>query len=216
MATASPALIPVKDRRRAPHIRSGRTQSWEVTSTDGLWWFLREETAGTPWWAIYVPTGQETWFGSERKARLWAAKPSAVESLRQEALAALTYLNRGIWFGDRVEYAQLVADRERVAGRALRIHTGRIVLPSPDRVAESACVCGGRLTTVDGLWAHLDVCHLCEGHDRCGPQMAYRIHPAGCDYPEPEPCRHLQCVAPNDLTANPCVPGQCCGRCGKC
>lgn len=56
--------------------RSGRSEIWEATSTDGRWRYVRLELAGTPWEVTDLSddTVAPDWFGTLAKARAWTAE----------------------------------------------------------------------------------------------------------------------------------------------
>jgi hypothetical protein len=77
-------MTPIEVTSRYPG-RSGRMEVWSARSTDGLWTYEREESAGTPWVVTYVPSGGSDLFGSLPKARKFTARPTAIAWFAQIA-----------------------------------------------------------------------------------------------------------------------------------
>jgi hypothetical protein len=53
-------LTPVTITERYPSFRTRKLETWAAKSDDGLWFYKREESPGTPWIVEHVPTGD--WF----------------------------------------------------------------------------------------------------------------------------------------------------------
>lgn len=70
---------------RAPNIRTGRVQTWEASSKDGRWCYVREEMSGTPW-AVYDLTRADRFATTElfptlTAAREWTAEQPSAQHL---------------------------------------------------------------------------------------------------------------------------------------
>lgn len=62
-----------------------RMETWEATSADGVWTFIREESPGTPWVSRHNPTGRVGGMaGTLRLARIAAAAGWTLADLDRE------------------------------------------------------------------------------------------------------------------------------------
>lgn len=85
--TAVP-LAEIKQTRMLPRrTRSGQTglECWAARTTDGIWKFERQETAGTPWAVIHAATGTVVdWYvGTLDDCRAYVASGAAEEDLER-------------------------------------------------------------------------------------------------------------------------------------
>lgn len=62
------ALDPTRTVRRQ-NLRTGRRETWEAVSADGLWTFRRLEEPSTPWAAFHEGIGFVGYFNSLRGCR---------------------------------------------------------------------------------------------------------------------------------------------------
>lgn len=107
---SAPAGVEVTAEYRRP--RSGRLEAWAARTTDGVWLFEREETAGTPWTLVHVPTrdayptlpilADAGLYGTLADAAAAAGDGRALAELARRA----------------ADYADLVITVTRAAGRA--------------------------------------------------------------------------------------------------
>lgn len=78
------ALTPADVTRRYPSFRTGRVESWEAKSRDGVWSYERLEIAGTPWQVTHLPTATAgDWYGTLTAAREGTANGSALAYVEQ-------------------------------------------------------------------------------------------------------------------------------------
>lgn len=77
--TARRRLTPLDPAKTERHRTfRGRLQTWEATSADGRWCYVREETAGTVWRVVDLSAGRHEHpdvFGTLGAARAWTALP---------------------------------------------------------------------------------------------------------------------------------------------
>jgi hypothetical protein len=72
-------LTPVTVTARYASFRTGRVETWQAVSSDGVWRYDRLEVAGTPWMAVHLPTETEgDWYGTLTAARAATADGSAL------------------------------------------------------------------------------------------------------------------------------------------
>lgn len=203
--TSRRGLTPITVSSERLNLRNDRIEKWGAVSKDGLYVYDRMEEFPGIWIVTYVPTGQSATYHGLNQARAGTASDRFVDNLRRSALDAMRLAAYPPIIRPPLSDAEIVAERvrkERVAGRQLRILTGRIIMRTTTP-PERRCLCGGWLVAVDRQWLHLDVCAVCVKRPaRCDPHTAARTHGAGCDTPIPRPrrqgdtvvCGHAQCT----------------------
>jgi len=87
-------LTPVNVTRRFRAFRSGRLETWQAESRDGVWRYDRLELPGTPWMTVHLPTSTEgDWYGTLDAAREATADGRALEYV-ERLLAARSHPDR--------------------------------------------------------------------------------------------------------------------------
>lgn len=214
------APIPLNEAmtERAHNLRSAQREIWEAASADGVWWFRRAETPGTPWEITHLPTGMTDTAGSLEAAQRLAADPATLRILRERAqhvvdtdgqpsVAALKFIaGRPVHVA---EPAERVALRYGLALRAVHIFDGLLVPGDPDGL----CMCGGMLLGD----RHADVCRECLGGTLAEVRACRLLHEhRACARPEDQLCDHARCVRPaRPAGADECrrAKDTCCGCC---
>lgn len=84
------ALLDTKSTVRRPAFRTGRLETWEAKSADGMWTFERLDDEGTPWIAMHAcGIDVRTYFGTLHSARRSVASGLALRDIEAQAVSCL-------------------------------------------------------------------------------------------------------------------------------
>jgi hypothetical protein len=81
-------LTPVTITERYRSTRTGKLEIWAAKSDDGLWFYKREESAGTPWVVEHIPTGGWLYSGTLSAGRAATADGSALRVIEAQKAEA--------------------------------------------------------------------------------------------------------------------------------